>query len=201
MLWNPLCPPPPSPEIAEDTALVAAYLAGDAGAFDRLYDRYAKRVYGYARALTGSRTDAEDLTQETFLAAVRGFASWNRRSGLLTYLLAIATRRFRDERRRRSRRPVEVAESDSATGTTGGDPVFDTVLMREIIHRLEPERRAAFLCAAYAGLTHAETALVLGKPLGTVKWQIAAATKELRAALTDAPPGDTAPKGLTDVLA
>ncbi len=198
-MWKLFRPPPVTPEIAEDTALVAAFVAGEPAAFDRLYDRYAKRVYGYARALTGSQTDAEDLTQETFVAALHSLEHWNRRAGLLTYLLTVAMRRWRDERRRRSRRATEVAEPINETAT-GGDPVFNTVLMRELIAALEPERRAAFLCAAQAGLTHAETAQVLGKPLGTVKWQIAAATKDLRAALTETAPGEPTAKGLTDVL-
>jgi RNA polymerase sigma-70 factor, ECF subfamily len=69
---------------------------GDPDAFAALYIRYAPRVLGYLLRLGVARQDAEDLTQETFLSALRGSASFGGRSRPLAWLLGIAVRRWRE---------------------------------------------------------------------------------------------------------
>src|ERR687885_615754 len=85
---------------ADDRKLIAAFRAGDRAAFDALFERYAGRVLAFARQLTGSSSEAEDLTQEVFLAALRGLPEFRGDSGLLTWLFSIAVRRWRDQQRR-----------------------------------------------------------------------------------------------------
>ena len=63
----------------DETPLVARALAGDEAAVAALYDRYADKLYDYARFLTGSSTDAGDITHDVFLVLVdSGFAFLDR---------------------------------------------------------------------------------------------------------------------------
>ena len=62
----------------------------------RLYELYADRVYGFVLRLSGSPSDAEDIVQEVFLAAYAGRDGFQGRARLLTWLLGIASRRWRD---------------------------------------------------------------------------------------------------------
>ncbi len=89
--------------------------AGNPQGFQWLYNRYAGRVTGFALRLTGSRAEAEDLTQEVFLAAYTGRAGFRGGSQLLTWLLGIAARRWRD-RCRRQTPPTTPLPDAEATG-------------------------------------------------------------------------------------
>src|SRR5690349_9438033 len=74
--------------------------AGDHETFDRLYARYAARVLGYLIRMGTSRAEAEDLLQDTFLAAYAGRAGLRGDCQPLAWLLGIARRRRRDGQRR-----------------------------------------------------------------------------------------------------
>ncbi|MGH2813362.1 MAG: RNA polymerase sigma factor, partial [Actinomycetota bacterium] len=99
-------------------------------AFLQLYVENLERVYRYLAYRTGSRSDAEDLTQVTFERAFRGWDRFDPRKGSArTWLLAIARNSFLDfHRRRRSEDNVvtalkeETAESQPGPGALGIDP-------------------------------------------------------------------------------
>ena len=101
--------------------LIAGIRAGDPQAFRRLYDTYADRVMGFLLRLTGSQTETEDLVQEVFVAAYTGRASFQGRSQLLTWLLGIASRRWRDRCRQRIPYTIQLSEEGVAEGTSSDD--------------------------------------------------------------------------------
>ena len=108
---------------------------GDAPVFDRLYAALAPRVLAYLLRLTnGSRADAEDLTQETFVAAFAARADCTG-SNPLAWLLGIARRRQRDAFRAASVRPETASNPlpDVATGNT-----LDETASRRIV-LIKPE--------------------------------------------------------------
>src|SRR6186713_283693 len=72
-----------------DLALIRSAAGGDEQAFHILVDRHAKVLFRSALALTRSRTDAEDLLQETFVGASRGLKNFNGRSTAKTWLTSI----------------------------------------------------------------------------------------------------------------
>jgi hypothetical protein len=67
-----------------DEALLAAHLRGDPHAFGQLVARHERRVYGLCLRILGSREDAEDATQEAFLAALRKAASFRQAAAFTT---------------------------------------------------------------------------------------------------------------------
>src|SRR5690606_11990551 len=86
-----------------DGELVAAARA-DRAAFDALYQRYARRLYRYARARVDSDAVAEDIVADTMLAALEGIERYDPARGTFAgWLFTIAARRITDRRRRRGR--------------------------------------------------------------------------------------------------
>lgn len=123
----------------------------------------------------GTRTDADDLTQETY---ARAFASLHRfagRSSARTWLLSIARRVCADAIR--GRRPVSpAAELEPVERAT--DPA-DTVSLRMLLDATDPRYREAFVLTQMLGLSYPEAADVLGCPLGTVRSRVARARDAL----------------------
>lgn len=85
-----------------DDALVERVLAGDREAFDRLYERYFGRVYGYVRRRLDNRADAEETVQEVFVGVFSCLGSYRREAPLGAWILGIARRaiagRFKKKR-------------------------------------------------------------------------------------------------------
>src|SRR5688500_2352381 len=103
--------------------LVRRCLAGEREAFDRLYDRHAARVFHLLRRLTANEAEAEDLTQETFIAAYQALSSWRGQGAFGTWLCGIAFRRYADAQRRQSRTETEPLDEGSERAMTDADPL------------------------------------------------------------------------------
>ena len=73
-----------------ETAWIEALRAGKEGAFAEIYDAYFPRVYAFILKRIGDATEAEDLTQETFVQLHRSLPSYEGRSSLLTWTFGIA---------------------------------------------------------------------------------------------------------------
>lgn len=156
---------------------------GDPSAFDRLYAAFAPRVLAYLLRLTGgSRSEAEDLTQETFLAAYSSRSDFPG-SNPLIWLFGVARRRQRDAFRASTARPATTSiESDEIVDSDG--PVSETVTRRIVLQnaldKLDTPERDAILLVVVQGLTYAEASRVMDEPVGTVKWRVHTGTKRLR---------------------
>jgi len=87
----------------EDRALVARTLAGDAPAFTTLVRRYQERVFRFVLRLCGTRDEALDLTQETFMKAHQALPGWRPEAQFRTWLFSIAHNATLDVLRRRQR--------------------------------------------------------------------------------------------------
>ena len=135
---------------------------------------------GYLVRLGVGKTEAEDLTQETFLAAFRGSARFSGRSRPLAWLLGIAVRRWRDSGRRKPT-PKDVAPSLADTETT----VLRRLTLERALAQLDEPLREALLLIGAQQLSYAEAAAVLEIPLGTLKWRMHEATKRMRGLLTE----------------
>ena len=142
--------------------------AGDEAAFEELVRRHAKRLHEVVRRLVGSRQEAEDVTQETFLRAWRGVARFNGDASFSTWLFRIGLNeaRRRRERERRHRfeglddQVVEPREPDPGPALVAQHRDLQAALERAIA-ALRPELRAPLVLRDVEGLPTADAAAVM----------------------------------------
>ena len=132
-----------------------------------------------------ARSSADDLTQNVYLRAWTALPGWRGEASARTWLLAIARRACAQAVRRRWR--------GSAAGAASGDPEVvpdpaETVALDQLIARLDPQRRSAFVLTQLLGLSYAEAAKVCGCPVGTIRSRVARARGDLLEGLRDRGP-------------
>jgi RNA polymerase sigma-70 factor (ECF subfamily) len=168
------------------TGWALAAKAGDRAAAAAFVRATQAQVHRFLVHLVHPR-EAEDLTQETYLRAMRALPRFAARSSARTWLYAIARRVAADHLRAAAARPRRAdvvdweAAADAAAG--GGGRFEDRVALRDLIDGLSPERRIAFVATQILGLSYAEAAEVCDCPIGTVRSRIARAREDLVAAL------------------
>ena len=155
----------------EPTDTISAAAAGDVAAFERLYRQYSPRIYGLCLRLTGQREAAEDCTQDSFVAAWRALARFERRSRFSTWLHQIAVHCVLS-RRKGLRVRFEVAEPRLGMPEhpdPGGAPPLD---VEKAIGSLPEGARHVLVLVGIYGYSHAEAAHALGIAEGTCKAQL-----------------------------
>jgi RNA polymerase sigma-70 factor (ECF subfamily) len=173
----------PRTDGAATTRLALAAGAGDREALATFIRVTQRDVYRFLSHLC-TRDEAEDLTQETYLRALRALPSFAGRSSARTWLLAIARRVAADQIRRSSARPrtttVEDWDAVVATSPAQRRSGFDEgVLLRELVAALETDRRDAFVLTQVLGLDYAAAAEVCGCQVGTIRSRVARAREDL----------------------
>ncbi len=177
--------------------------AGDAQAFDCLVVRYSADIYALLFRLTQDAEETSDLTQETFLSALKAIKKFRGEADLKTWLVRIAINesrnRFRWWKRRRREKTVSmdatVGESETLLSETFSSNFVspeETCLQKERENLLTKAladlpvvfREAVVLCDI-EGLSYEEIALALNANIGTVKSRIARGREELRKKLND----------------
>jgi RNA polymerase sigma-70 factor (ECF subfamily) len=165
------------------TNLALAAGRGDRAAANSLVRSTQRDVWRFLVYLVG-RSEAEDLTQETFVRALVSVHRFTARSNARTWLLAIARRVAADHFRAASVRPKiasdqdwqEAAEQAGAAHLPGLD---DTVAINLAVRTLSGDRRDAFVLTQVLGLGYAEAAQVCGCPVGTIRSRVARARRDL----------------------
>src|SRR5258706_6217966 len=99
-------------EAAAATALVERAKAGDPAAFNGLVRRYRKRIFALALHLSGSESDADDITQDVFIRAFHTLDKFEGRSEFFTWVYRLTVNRAFDARRTRIRRSESSFEDD-----------------------------------------------------------------------------------------
>ena len=173
-----------------DNALVKRILAGNHEACVELIRQYHAPIYRLLLHLSRDAHSAEDLAQETFLAAWAKIGSFNAASSLNTWLHAIAYRKFIDARRRHERTVTTRRDTSIEQAPANTPNPYDSALASEETRRLyraldclKPAERDAVVLHYLQGLSYEELAAVLGQPTGTVKWRTRQALERLRSAL------------------
>jgi RNA polymerase sigma-70 factor (ECF subfamily) len=174
-----------------DRQLMRSFAAGERAAGERLYDRYASRVYGLGLVMLGNEAAAEDLVQDAFVKMMRSADRYDPARGSLdTWVLLIARslaldalrRRVLDARMLQATRPLD--ELDQEPGPESLAETQDLVQRaRAAMSQLSDGQRAALELAYFGGRTSAEVAELEGIPLGTAKTRIRSALLKLRQAL------------------
>lgn len=177
--------------------------AGDAAAFDTLVVRYASDIYALLFRLTENAEEAGDLTQETFLSALKAVKKFRGEANLKTWLFRIAINESRNRHRWWQRRRRDKTVSLDAPCRNGETPLSETVSSRfdnpeqEALRREREQmllkalndlpdifREAIVLCDI-EGFSYEEIAQTLEINIGTVKSRIARGREELRKKLED----------------
>lgn len=128
-------------------------------------------------AYLASAAVADDLAQETYLRALEALPSYQERAPFRIWLLGIARHVCADHLRRRGRRERLLARLPGAR--TVPDPAGE-VAANDLLARLHPERRAAFVLTQVVGLSYAEAAAVCDVAVGTIRSRVARARDELQ---------------------
>jgi RNA polymerase sigma-70 factor (ECF subfamily) len=178
-----------------DDELATRAASGDRAALEALLERHADRVHAVCRRVLGHPEDALDATQEAMIALARGIGRFDGRSSFTTWLYRVATNAALDEGRRKSRRPLPVAELPEPTG--GGSSLESRVGARvdvdAALQHLPEEFRVAVVLRDLCDLDYAEIATVLDIPPGTVRSRIARGRRVLAEVLGNPDPGDGRP--------
>ena len=172
----------PANPLVSDEALADRARRGAHGAFDVLVSRYQGRVYRLAMRMSRNASDAEEITQETFLHAHRGMASFHAEARFGTWLYRIAVNEELMRKRAAGRRPthsldaLEAVDAITRQATEGdaqpGDsvPLADDLLerkrlaqrVRDALNRLDEETRAALVLRDLEELSAEQAAEILG---------------------------------------
>ncbi len=189
-------------DTAEDAVFIDKLRAGDAEAFGTLVDRYSDDLYALLYRLTDSPDEAADLTQDTFLKALRSIRHFRGDARLKTWLYRIAINESRNRFRwwKRRRRDVTISldstlgDSDVPLSTLipdNGPTPEEVTLSNEreyalsvALGELSPAFREAVVLCDVEGLSYEETAAVTGVGIGTVKSRISRGREELRRRLS-----------------
>ncbi len=169
---------------SDDDSLARAAAKGDRTAFGTLLARHYDRIFGLAWRMTGSRAEAQDLTQDICAALPARLTSWRGEARFTTWLYRVTVNAAHDLRRRQSTRTRaadgwgtwELARQDEiATQAEAMD------WLAQSMQRLSPELRDTVALVLGEELTQAQAADVLGLSEGTVAWRMSEVKKRLRA--------------------
>ena len=186
---------PADAQLAEldETALVRACLAGRAGAFDLIVERYRRPVYQLCYRFVGNHEDASDLSQDVFLRAYRGLHRFKGQSSLATWLYRIAVNASLN--RVSSKAPLALASAsidEQVVVDTRQESASDRLLrqergarVRRAIARLPRKQRLTIVLRTFHEMSHQEIAEVLGSSVGAVKANFFHAIANLKRMLED----------------
>ncbi len=166
----------------DETAVVDNARARDEGAFAELVVKYAPMVLGIALASTGSRLDAEDVVQETFLVAWLALPQFRGDSAFSTWLYRLARSRCADRARRAAVRPRLARHAgDEAAEAASPDPERRKTALAILAAAagLPLPQRQAILWRDVQGLSYEEVADRQDVSVGTVRSRIAAARQRI----------------------
>jgi RNA polymerase sigma-70 factor, ECF subfamily len=188
---------------AAEADFIERLRSGEPEAFDNLTTRFSADIYAVLYRITESEEDAADLTQETFLSALRSIRSFRGDSELKTWLTRIAINhsrnRFRWWKRRRRDATVsldaQIGDTNSSIGDLivgDGESAEEAVLrqereaaLRKALAEMRQHYREAIVLCDIEGYSYEEIAAALEINLGTVKSRIARGREELRKRLID----------------
>lgn len=181
-----------SESVLTDEELLKRTAAGEREAFDELVVRHQAAVFRFARAATDGPAAAEDVLQETFLAAWRAAGTFQGRSAVRTWLLTIARNQAWHHRERAGRIPVDdvpLPELGEAAGWGDESPEAGAQRsqrrgrLARALEALEPDDREILVLRELEELTGEETAAALGIGLAAMKSRLHRARLRLAAEL------------------
>jgi RNA polymerase sigma-70 factor (ECF subfamily) len=178
-----------------DEDLMPMVAREDPLAFEVFYDRHAGAAYSLAYRIVGSRTAAEDVTQEALLSIWRSGARYDRaRGSVRAWTLGIVRNRAIDLLRKESgRSPKLAAGGDEILERRAAEELTETEAVRRetaeevrgAIQELPEDQSRVIGLAYFGGFSHSEIAEMLNEPLGTIKGRMRLGMDKIRATLAE----------------
>lgn len=145
-------------------------------AFAELVQRYQNRMFSYAQRMTGSREDAQDLTQETFIRVYNHLDSFRTDERFSPWIYRIATNLCLNHLKRRKRAAALVLDPSRQGPPDGPEAILEEHeerrVLQEAILGLPEHYRVVILLRHVEELSYEEIAQALEMPLGTVKTRL-----------------------------
>ena len=167
-----------------DEAELAQLAVADVDAFAELYRMNVTRVYRYHMAHLGNVNDAEDLTSQTFMAALEGIRSYRGSGSFAAWIMGIASKkRFMFFRGNRHEVPLEDALQYPNPSLPTDKAAMQRLRLESIAHALRqisPERAEAIVLVYFGGLSNSEASGVMNKSEASVKMLVSRGLQDLR---------------------
>jgi len=179
-------------EAATATALVAAAQAGDQRAFEALVRRYRKRIFALALHISGSASEADDITQDVFLKAYRALAEFEGRSQFFTWVYRMTVNRSLNARRDRARRGEDTDDPrlelaiavDARSNPSRAAELRQTYArLLRALDALPADMRTTVILVCLQGLAYGEVAVVQNVSEGTIAWRMHEARRRMHEAM------------------
>ena len=167
-----------------DDAHLARQARTDPQAFAELYRRHVRSIYRYHLAHTGDIKDAEDLTSQTFMAALEGIRSFRGTGPYITWLIGIASRkRAHFFRGKKPQVPLDSAIHLPASGLPTDKAAARRLRIEQLagaLRTISQDRAEAIILCFFSELNPAEVGLVLGKSEAAIRMLISRGLHDLR---------------------
>jgi len=166
------------PEVSLDATLLSRLLQKDVSAFEQLYDRHSRLVYGLVLRILQQASTSEEVVQDVFLQLWRNADQYDSSRGpFVTWLCTMARNRALDQLRLKSERQRRREDQPDELPPVVVAPDYEKALdekrraerVRALMASLTPKQKKAIELAYFEGLSHSEIAAALKEPLGTVK--------------------------------
>ncbi len=180
-----------------DEQLMVAFSRGSGDAFGELFLRYKQPLFEFFRRRVTDPDEAEELTQETFLAIVRASSRYQPRALFRTYLYAIGFKILHAHRRKTAIRATLFGVATRSRAPALESATDSQVILRQAVGKLDRLDREILLLREFEELSYAEIAQLLGLPLNTVRSRLFRARVALRALLAALVP-KVSPTGLVE---
>jgi len=179
--------------------LVEEAIRGDLNSFEKLVDRYKKKVHFIAYQMTGNRSDADDISQETFIKAYRALGTFNGKSNFYTWLYRILINCCFDNLRKRKKLgyaaedllEIEANQEDVKHLYLPVSPLKEAEsgelrrAVSEGINSLPAKHRMVLVLHEFEGMPHQEIAAAMGCSEGTVRSRLHYARMKMKEKLRD----------------
>jgi RNA polymerase sigma-70 factor (ECF subfamily) len=169
-----------------DSDLVQRFKEGEERAFNQLVLRYQKRIHDLVYRMVRNQEDAADISMEVFVRAYKGLGSFEERSSFHTWVTKIAVNlciNFAKREKFRSFLSIFDLSEEPSTANSSADQAERkalSVAIDQAIKSLPPRQRSCFVLKFYQGLSHKETAEILGISEGAVKANYFQAVQKLQ---------------------
>lgn len=181
-----------SDEHPSDEQLMGAFARGSSDAFSELFARYKQPLFGFFWRRVADRAQAEELTQDAFVAVIRAAPRYEASARFRTYLYAIALKLLRAYRRKDAFRATFLGAPAEHAEPATDCAIEEQLLLREAMKKLDGVDREILLLREFEQLSYSEIAELLDLPLNTVRSRLFRARTALRVVLTAQAPASGA---------